>query len=171
MTPPRVRPDYEADERTQLVAWLEMQRAIIHWKCEGLSEDDAHRAVLPASPLMTMAGLVSHLRWVEHMWFEVMLLNHPSSDNPAFSDDPEDLEMMVDDVPLAKLLADYEQQVKTSNEITAAHNLDDVGKNRDHRAGNASLRWILFHMIEETARHAGHADAIRELLDGEVGYY
>ena len=69
MTPARERPPYLADERTQLVGWLDLQRAIIHWKCEGLSGADAHRPVLPASPHMTMAGVVSHLRWAECRWF------------------------------------------------------------------------------------------------------
>jgi hypothetical protein len=65
----RKRPPLAADERTQLVGWLDLQRALVRWKCDGLSEADAHRAVLPASPLMTMAGVVSHLRWAEHCWF------------------------------------------------------------------------------------------------------
>jgi Protein of unknown function (DUF664) len=55
MTPARKRPSFVADERTQLVGWLDLQRAIIQWKCEGLSGADAHRAVLPASPYMTEA--------------------------------------------------------------------------------------------------------------------
>jgi hypothetical protein len=61
-TPPRVRPDTTDDERAQLVGWLELQRSIIHWKCEELSDIDADRSILPTSPLMTMAGVVSHLR-------------------------------------------------------------------------------------------------------------
>lgn len=61
----------DADERTQLVDWLDLQRAIVHMKCDGLSDADAHRSVLPVSRLMTMAGVVSHLRWAEHCWFEV----------------------------------------------------------------------------------------------------
>ena len=59
MTPPRIRPPLGADERTQLVSWLDLQRAIAAWKCEGLAEEDAHRSVLPTSPLMTMAGVIS----------------------------------------------------------------------------------------------------------------
>jgi uncharacterized damage-inducible protein DinB len=170
MTASRTRPEFTADERTQLVGWLDLQRAIIAWKCAGLSEEDAHRAVLPASPLMTMAGLVSHMRWVENLWFEVVMLGLPATNNPQFSD-VEDADMIVDGTPLAQLLDDYDRQCARSNEIIAAHSLDDRGKNTDFRSGTASLRWIVLHMIEETARHAGHADAIRELLDGAKGYY
>jgi uncharacterized damage-inducible protein DinB len=170
MTPPRNRPPYGADERTQLVGWLDMQRAIIGWKCEGLSEADAHRSVLPASPHMTMAGVVSHMRWVEHCWFEVILLGRPA-EGPQFDDGPEDADMMVDDIPLAQLLKEYDRQCEVSNEIIAVHPLDEVGRHPDFGASAATLRWIMLHMIEETARHAGHVDAVRELLDGEKGYY
>jgi hypothetical protein len=78
---------------------------------------------------------------------------------------------MVDDIPLLQLLEEYERQCAVSNEIVAAHSLDDVGQHPDFGAAAATLRWILLHMIEETARHAGHMDAIRELLDGKKGYY
>lgn len=147
-----------------------MQRAVIQWKCEGLSEADAHRPVLPASPRMTMAGLLYHLRWVEHCWFEVMLRGAPAV-GPQFDDGPEDADMLAEGITLARLQEEYTRQCAVSDEIIAAHALDDVGRNTDFGAGAASLRWILLHMIEETARHAGHADAIRELLDGEKGYY
>ncbi|MER5325228.1 DinB family protein [Streptosporangium roseum] len=170
MTPPRDRPPYVADERTQLVGWLDMQRAIIHWKCEGLSDVDAHRPVLPASPLMTMAGVVSHLRWTEHCWFEALFLGRPAT-GPQFEGEHDDADMMVEGVPLAQLLEEYDRQCAVSNEIIAAHSLDDVGRHPDFRAAAATLRWMVIHMVEETARHAGHVDAIRELLDGEKGYY
>jgi uncharacterized damage-inducible protein DinB len=170
MTVARIRPAFDADERTQLVGWLDMQRAIIQWKCEGLSHEDAHRPVLPASPRMTMAGLVSHMRWTEHLWFEVMFLGHPAV-GPQFDEQVEDADMMVEGIPIERLLEEYGGQCAVSDEIIAAHSLDVTGKNTDFRAGSASLRWMLLHMIEETARHAGHADAIRELLDGQKGYY
>ncbi|WP_340558647.1 DinB family protein [Streptomyces sp. GSL17-111] len=171
-TPPRTRPAYDADERTQLLGWLDMQRAIVHWKCAGLSEEDAHRPVLPSSPAMTVAGLVAHLRWVERDWFEMIFLGLPGK-GPKFESAPdvEDPDMRVDDVPLADLLRDYERQCARSNEVIAAHELDEKGRHPDFRAASASLRWVLFHMIEETARHVGHLDAMREILDGETGYY
>ncbi|HZN19312.1 MAG TPA: DinB family protein [Micromonosporaceae bacterium] len=170
MPPARVRPAYTADERTQLVGWLDLQRAIIHWKCEGLSDADAHRSVLATSPLMTVAGVVSHLRWVEYIWFEVLFLGRPAQ-GPASADGPEDAEMMVEGVPLAQLLDEYDRQCAVSDEIIAAHPLDQVGTHPDFGAAAASLRWMLIHMVEETARHAGHLDTIRELLDGRKGYY
>ncbi|MFI6226532.1 DinB family protein [Micromonospora echinospora] len=168
MPPSRTRPPFVADERTQLVGWLDLQRAIVHYKCEGLTDDDAHRAVLPTSPLMTVAGIVSHLRWVESTWFEILFLGRPAT-GPQFEE--EDADMRVEGVPLAQLLAEYEQQCAVSNEIVAAHPLDEVGRHPDYRSAAASLRWMVIHMVEETARHAGHLDTIRELLDGEKGYY
>jgi hypothetical protein len=170
MTPPRIRPPYVADERTQLVGWLDMQRAIIQWKCEGLSDADAHRSVLPTSPQMTMAGVISHMRWVENAWFEVLFLGRPAK-GPQFEDGPEDADMMVEGIPLAQLLDEYDRQCAVSNEIIAAHSLDEVGRHPDFDSAAATLRWMLIHMVEETARHAGHVDTIRELLDGEKGYY
>ena len=158
-----------ADEPTQLVGWLDLQRAIIHMKCEGLSDADAHRSVLPGSPPMTMAGAVSHLRWIEHCWFEVVFLGRPAV-GPRFDDGTEDAGAMVSGQPLDRLLADYKRQCAVSNEIAAAHSLDDAGRHSGFRAAAATLRWILIHMVEETARHAGRMDAIRELLDGEKGY-
>ncbi|MFD3551455.1 DinB family protein [Streptomyces goshikiensis] len=167
---PRNRPDFTADERTQLIGWLDLQRSIVQWKCEGISEEDAHRAVLPDSPLMTVAGIVSHMRWTEHCWFQVLFLNQGALENPQFGDE-EDGDFKVDGIPLARLLEEYGAQCATSNEISAAHALDRTGLNPDFKSGAASLRWILLHMLEETARHAGHLDTIRELLDGETGYY
>ena len=168
--PPRDRPDYTAGERAQLTGWLDLQRAVVHWKCEGLADADAHRAVLPASPLMTVAGVVAHLTWVEKLWFEVILLGRPGT-GPGFPDHPEDSEMMVAGVPLARLLAGYERQCAVSDEIIAAHELDDTGRHPDFAASAASLRWIMFHLVEETARHAGHLDAIGEIIDGRTGYF
>jgi uncharacterized damage-inducible protein DinB len=168
----RVRrcPPFVADERTQLVGWLDLQRAIVRVKCEGLSDTDARRSVLPGSPLMTMAGAVSHLRWAEHCWFEVVFLGRPAVGR-QFGDGPEEADTTFSGQPLDRLLADYERQCALSNEIAAAHSLDDVGKHHGFRAAAATLRWILIHMVEETARHAGRMDAIRELLDEEKGYY
>lgn len=79
--------------------------------------------------------------------------------------------MRVEGIPLARLVEEYRRQCTRSDEIVATHSLDDIGRHADFAVAAASVRWILLHMIEETARHAGHADAIRELLDGRKGYY
>ncbi|MFE6503271.1 DinB family protein [Kitasatospora sp. NPDC057738] len=165
------RPPLQADERTAIIGWLDLQRKILRWKCEGLDDRDAHRAVVPTSPAMTMAGLISHMRWTEHLWLEVMFLGGDEKQNPSFDESTEDADWHTDDRPLADLLAEYESQCARSNEIVAAASLDDVGRKPGFRAGGANLRWMLIHLVEETGRHAGHADIVRELLDGSKGYY
>jgi uncharacterized damage-inducible protein DinB len=166
-----MRPPLTADERTQLTGWLDHLRSLVRTKCEGLSEADAHRKVLPTSPLMTVAGLVAHLRWVEYSWFTQTLLGTPDhGETPWTEDGHPDAEMFVDDVPLAQLLDEYDAECARSNEIVAGFSLDDVERAVVRESGAASTRYILCHMIEETARHLGHLDIIRELLDGATGY-
>ncbi|MFW6691619.1 DinB family protein [Streptomyces sp. MAR4 CNX-425] len=163
------RPPLLADERAALTGWLELQRKILRWKCEGVSDEDARRSVIPTSPLMTLAGLVAHMRWTEHTWLDVIFLGGDSSRNPAFDESAdEDADWFTEGATLAQLLADYEAQCARSDEIVAAASLDDVAR---HPRQQASLRWILLHLIEETGRHAGHADLVRELVDGTKGYY
>jgi len=165
----QARPPLVADERTQLTGWLDLQRALVRRKLEGLDAQDEHRAVLPDSPMMTPAGLVSHLRWTEHSWFHAIFLGESADSNPQLDKSaPADSDWMVDDVPLAQLLDEFEAQCAQSNEIIATHSLDDIGKQPDF---TPTLRWILLHMVEETARHVGHLDIVRELLDGHKGYY
>ena len=168
--PARVRPAGDGDERAQLLGWLNLQRAVVHHKCEGLDDAAAHRPLVPTSPLMTVAGLVSHLRWTEHCWFEVLFLGRPAGANPQFGG-TEDADFRVDGVPLAGLLEEYAQQCATSNSVVEAASLDDRGRNREHGTDQVSLRWILGHMVEEVARHAGHLDLLREMADGQKSYY
>jgi len=87
---------------------------------------------------MTMAGVVSHLRWVEHCWFEVLFLGRPA-EGPPFQDEPEDADMMVEGIPLAQLLEEYAPQCAVSNESVAAHLLDDVGTHPDFGSAAALL--------------------------------
>jgi uncharacterized damage-inducible protein DinB len=163
----RRAPAHQGDERSLLTQFLDWQRATVRLKCEGVAESDAHRAHLPSSPLMTMAGLVSHLRWIENWWFETNLLGEP--DRAPWTDEDPDAEMRVDGVPLAQLLDQYDAQCARSREIIAGLDLDTLERGSGAGGEPASLRWILLHMIEETARHNGHLDAIRELTDGVTG--
>lgn len=167
----RQRPPFVADERTQLLGWYSLQREIVHFKCAGLADADAHRSLIPTSPLMTVAGIVAHLRWTEHTWFEVAFRGGDPSDSPAFDEEVEDLDMMAEGRSLADLLDAYRRQCERSDEIIAAHNLDDTGRYDGFPSAGSTLRWMIIHMVEETARHVGHLDLIREMLDGERGYY
>jgi hypothetical protein len=166
------RPPLTADERTQLTGWLDLQRSFVRMKCEGLSDADAHRKLLPTSPLMTVAGIVSHLRWIEYSWFTEDLLGTPDTgQTPWTQGGPRNPEMRVaDGVPLPRLLDQYDEECARSNEILSGLSLDDVQKANYDDDGPASTRYILCHMIEETARHLGHLDIIRELLDGHTSY-
>lgn len=173
MSATRTRPDRTADEHTQLLGWLDLQRGIVRLKCEGLSDDDAHRAIIATSPLMTVAGVVSHLRWAEELWFRECLLGEPGTGRgfgpPAAGVD--DAEFLVDGIPLARLLEEYDAECARSDAAIARQALDAPGSTALHSVGEASLRWMLLHMLEETARHVGHLDLVREMLDGETGYY
>ncbi|MGY1725229.1 DinB family protein [Blastococcus sp. SYSU DS0533] len=139
-------------------------------ECAGLGDDDAHRILLPTSPLMTVAGLVSHLRWVEHCWFEVLFLGRPKEGDPQFGDDP-GADWRVPAVPLARLLAEYSRQCAVSVEIVDAASLVDRGRDDEYGGTTLSPRWILGHIVEEVARHVGHLDLLREMLDGRTGHH
>lgn len=156
------------DERAHLLTFLDYVRDTAVAKCDGLSEEDAREAPLPHSPLMTAAGLISHLRWVEHHWLDVVFLGGEDH-TPWTAEDP-DREMRIAlDVPLPRLLADYTGQSDRLRRLVAGHDLDTEAKQPVRDGVHVTLRWILMHLIEETARHNGHLDAIRELTDGRTG--
>jgi uncharacterized damage-inducible protein DinB len=156
------------DERTMLTTLLDYTRATVRAKCEGVSERDARRAPLPGSPLMTLSGLVSHLRWVEYSWFQVRLLGE--RDEGPWTDEDPDREMRIGvEVPIAQLLAEYEAQAARYRELVATLDLDTRSKGTISTGETVTLRWVLLHLIEETARHNGHIDILRELADGVTG--
>ncbi|WP_255541726.1 DUF664 domain-containing protein [Phycicoccus sp. CSK15P-2] len=112
-----------------------------------------------------------HLACVEDLWFREVLLGE-YGDLPGLGPDAgEDDEFRVDGVPLAELLDRYEAACARSDAAIATRDLDDTGSTAIHSVGDATLRWMVHHMLEETARHAGHLDLVRELLDGETGYF
>lgn len=157
-------------ERAQLEGWLDAQRSLVRMKCEGLSDADAHRQLITTSPLMTMAGIVAHLRWVEYSWFHMNLAGIPDEGQTPWGEGKHpDAEMFVEGTPLGQLLDDYDAECERSRAIAADYQLDDLEK-ESFGQGAVSVRYILIHMIEETARHLGHMDIIRELADGQVGY-
>jgi hypothetical protein len=157
-----------AGERVILETFLDLYREIVRDKVSGLSDEDAVRRLVPSAT--TPAGIVKHLRWVELNWFQRVLAGRPASDfpPPPWSDEDPDGDFRLEPgETLAQVLADYDAECERSRETAARYSLDDTGTHR--RMGATSLRWIYIHMIEETARHAGHADILREQLDGTTG--
>ncbi|MGX4736211.1 DinB family protein [Kitasatospora griseola] len=159
------------DERTQLTTFLDYARATARAKCEGISAEDARRSPLPDSPLMTVCGLISHLRWNEHWWLEAVFLGEelvgPLAG--ATEEDPDPEMRTAVDVPLEQLLAEYEEQSVRFRKLVAEHDLDAKAVRSSRSGLHMDLRWILLHLIEETSRHNGHLDIVRELLDGNTG--
>jgi uncharacterized damage-inducible protein DinB len=157
------------DERTILTTFLDYARDTVHAKCMGLSDADARRAPLPGSPLMTISGLISHLRWVEASWIEKNLLGG-TIDAPWTADDPDREFRIAVGVPLAQLLAEYRDACARHRDLVASLGLDTPSRgDLGWRAEPVTLRWVLFHLTEETARHNGHIDILRELADGIRG--
>ncbi len=157
-----------ADERTMLEAFLDMYRDITKRKVRGVSEQDARQRLVPS--MTTLGGIVKHLYWVELNWFQRVLAARPAEDLPPvpWSDQDPDADFRMEpDETVEQLVAAYDEVCAQSRATAATRVLDDIVPHR--RMGEVSLRWIYVHMIEETARHAGHADILREQLDGTTG--
>jgi len=160
----RVDPPTTADERQQLESWLDFHRETLLWKCEGLTDEQLKTASVPPSTL-TLLGLVRHMAEVERGWFAGPL-GLDETDIYCTEDNPDG---DFDDVAEADAAADLEtfrREMTTYREHAPQFSLDDL-LHRPHR--DYSLRWIYLHMIEEYARHNGHADLIRERIDGATG--
>lgn len=168
---PSKRTDFPTtpDERATLTQLLSYVRLTVHAKCLGLSQSDAVRTPLQSSPAMSIAGLVSHLRWSEAFWIDVVFLGGPHA-WPG-SDQDSELQMRRGlDRPLAELLDEYATQAAHTDEIVAGHDWDAEAVGRHEGTGKPlALRYIITHLIEETARHNGHLDILRELADGVTG--
>ncbi|HVS06727.1 MAG TPA: DinB family protein [Candidatus Dormibacteraeota bacterium] len=154
------------DEKNMLSAFLDRYRETMVWKLDGLSKEQASARLVP-SPT-TLLGIVKHLAYVERWWFQMNFAGDPVI-FPWPEDEPdEDIDFRVTATDTIEgIRALYEQECARSREIVAAASLDDLAK--DQKRGDRTLRWIMVHMIEETARHAGHADILRELTDGAIG--
>lgn len=158
-----------SDERTTLMAFLGHQRKFLARKAEGITDEQARTATCPPSDL-TMLGLIRHLSDVERGWAQRTFAGvkasplyygdaHPDGDDDGDFHPPPD-------ATLPDALDVWWHEIETANDIyDAAIDLDQVDKGR----GFYSLRWILIHLIEEYARHLGHADLIRQAIDGQTG--
>jgi len=120
---------------------------------------------------MTLCGLINHLRWVEYYWFQVVFLGEENTGpNAEETDDDPDPEMRTAvDIPLPQLLAEYEEQSARYRRLVSDHDLDERAKRPIRDGRHVALRWVILPLIEETSRHNGHIDIVRELLDGRTG--
>ena len=168
----RTDPPDSGPELEQLTAFLDYQRATVLLKTEGLSAEQLATR-LPSSSL-TLAGLLNHLALVEDTWFPVRFAGRPSDALWAGHDwaaDPDYEFRTALEVAPEVLRSRYADACARSREVVrATATLDELSVGTSARTGNRwDLRWVLLHMIEETARHAGHADLLREAIDGSTG--
>ncbi len=159
-------PDGNGDERAVLTGWLDWQRATVVRKVQGLSDEHAHRSLLPTSPQMTVAGVLSHLRWTERGWFAA---SFPSAAAGHTERDPSG-GWQVPRSSLNALVEQYTTECAMSRQVVSRHDFDAIQEFTPPEFSPVNLRWIVAHMIDETARHLGHLDVVREQLDGTRGY-
>lgn len=160
----RARPTETGTERETLTQLLDFLRTTVVTKATGVSDDQAAAHPIPASEL-TVAGLVKHLTGTERFWFSIDFadLDVPW---PWSDDDPHGNFKLAKADTLAGLVADYEAECERSRRAIAGHELDAVARSEGM---TFTLRYAVAHMIEETARHCGHLDLLRESIDGVRG--
>ncbi len=156
------------DEHTMLTEFLDYFRAVFLRKVEDLDDAQARVRVTPSD--LDLLGMTRHLADVERWWFRGCFTAEITTGNYESEDDPDlDWHHGPDDT-LADAIAVWHREVARAREIVAATpDLGAIGADRTGARGDVSLRWIVIHMIEEYARHCGHADLLREAIDGVTG--
>jgi uncharacterized damage-inducible protein DinB len=167
----RQRPSYLLGERDMLEAWLEFHRTTLLLKCEGLDDEARKRRPVVTSKL-SLHGLVRHMAEVERNWFWRVLLRQADAPRIFRPTADWDGDWDTDMEPLGQAgwvadLASWQAECEQSRLAAASRDLDDTGLDNGEPV---SLRWIYVHMIEEYARHNGHGDLVREMVDGAVGW-
>ena len=165
---PRPSPPRAAPEREMLEAWLDFHRITLERKCNGLAPEQLHRRAVPPSAL-SLLGLVRHMADVERAWFRRALANEDAPPHYRSDNDPNGAFTNVDTAEVAEAFATWRAECAQARTVVASFgDLDVLGRDAT-RPGRPSVRWVLVHMIEEYARHNGHADLLREVIDGAVG--
>jgi hypothetical protein len=164
----RVEPDLVADERTSLEQWLDYHRATLLMKCASLTAEQLKRRPLPPSRL-SLLGLVRHMLEVERWWFRM----NAAGEELTFPYDPDSVGLDFEAIDSADATADlaaFQRECEQASTAVAGRSLDDIVPSSGHLPQRRrDIRWIFVHMIEEYARHNGHADLLREAIDGVTG--
>ncbi|MFF0064607.1 DinB family protein [Streptomyces sp. NPDC005279] len=166
-TPERTEPPTNAGERDMLEGWLDYHRGTLAVKCAGLDDEQLRQLSVPPSEI-SLLGLVRHMAEVERGWFRNVLAGEGAE--YLYSNDDRDGDFHVTEQDTyAEAYATWQAEIARSRELAASRTLDEVGTGKHHSGETFSLRWIMTHMIEEYARHNGHADLVRERIDGATG--
>jgi uncharacterized damage-inducible protein DinB len=170
--PERVDPPYRDGERAALEAWLELHRRTLWHKCAGLSAGQLGERSVPPS-LLSLRGLVRHMTDVELGWLRRVFAGEDAEDRYETPEDPDRAFTgfaSADPAEVAAEWAGYQAELDRCRAVAAAHGLDDLSARATRLSGeHMTLRWVLLHLIEEYARHNGHADLLRERIDGATG--
>jgi uncharacterized damage-inducible protein DinB len=165
----RKDPPLAAPEREMLETWLDFHRATLARKCDGLSSEQLRVRSAPPSSL-SLIGLVRHMAEVERGWFRQVLAGEDVPDLFASDEDPEADFNDTAKADAGEMIAAWQAEIDAARRSAAAYpSLDAFALRRTQRGQEVTLRWIMVHMIEEYARHNGHADLLRERIDGAVG--
>ncbi|MFH9574797.1 DinB family protein [Streptomyces sp. NPDC017230] len=169
MTNERREPATDADERAMLEGWVEYHRQTLALKCEGLTDAQLRTASVTPSTLSLM-GLVRHMAEVERSWYRRVLADE-DADPIYYTDEDPDGDFRVTEADTwQEAHATWQAEIGAARRNAAGFPLGEPTRGRHRRTGERyTLRWIHTHMIEEYARHNGHADLIRERLDGATG--
>jgi hypothetical protein len=157
----------EDDEKEALSQFLEYQRNSVRSIVSGLSEEDWHRSVVPSG--WTPAGFVEHLGGAEYHWFQQVIegIEEDFSEEEDYVPyDP--YAAFVSDLPSAEILRNYQETCDLSDAVLAKTSVSAKPKGRHGDEEVPSVRWVVLHMIEETATHSGHLEIARELMDGQT---
>ncbi len=163
----RVKTPPLGGEREMLEAWLNHHRQTLLMKCAGLTAEQLKQRAVPPSEL-SLLGLVRHMAEVERAWFRK---NFRGEDIPWIYCSEDSPDGDFDDVAIADAEGDFvrfQAEIEASDKAAAGRSLDDTFHNK-RRDADMNLRWVYVHMIEEYARHNGHADLLRERIDGATG--
>jgi uncharacterized damage-inducible protein DinB len=159
-----IRVPFTGEEKESLQVALERHRDAVLWKLEGLGDDDLRRQMTPSGT--SLLGLVKHLAAVEYGWF-CDTFGREAEPMPFDEDDPDaDLRIRPDETT-DEFRAFYGRARAAADRAIDELEVEDTGT--AWFGETVTMRWVLIHMVEETARHAGHADIIRELIDGMAG--
>jgi hypothetical protein len=165
----RPEPPMTGGEAAMLAAWLDYQRSTLLWKCSLLDGESLVRQVVAPSSL-SLLGLVRHMTYVEWHWFDHVFAGSAEPEPISLADDPDaDFNDLQSSAALADVELFMQRGERSRGIVDDAPDLDALAAAPPEWDEAISLRWIMIHMVEEYARHNGHADLLREQIDGSVG--